>query len=253
MESHTEAAEKDTELFFELASGDRKGILLELQKDRLHLNEIAKRLDMTSTEALRQLQRLTEARLLDKMPDGKYALTSYAKLVLEASAPMKFISKHREYFLDHDAFLIPSEFRSRLGELSQCRLVNTTIETINETSDLINGAREFLDTMIVGLHVIDEKMKPRCEEGIRMRWLMQESFAPKAPSVLSSWKRLPEIRRTPRIFGHITMTEHVVIVTLRRNDGTLSYESFIGKDDSALKWAGELFTHEWEKAKPWYP
>ena len=54
---------------------------------------------------------------------------------------MEFVSKYRSYFLDYDAFLIPSEFRGRLGELSQCALVNTTVETINETSELIKGRR----------------------------------------------------------------------------------------------------------------
>jgi len=68
-------------------------ILSELQKENLHLNQVAKRVDMTASETLRQLQRLTEARLLDKMPDGSYRLTSYGILVLDISSPLVFISR----------------------------------------------------------------------------------------------------------------------------------------------------------------
>ena len=42
-------------LFFELASESRLGILRELQKENLKMQEIARRLDVTPTEAFRQL------------------------------------------------------------------------------------------------------------------------------------------------------------------------------------------------------
>ena len=85
------ADEVGPELFFQLASPDRKRILSELQKEDLHLNEMAKRLGMTATETLRQLQRMTEAHLLEKMPNGSYRLTPYAKIVLDVSAPLELI------------------------------------------------------------------------------------------------------------------------------------------------------------------
>jgi len=88
--------EKTADLFFQLASTGRRRILSEVQRHNLHLNEVAKRLGMTATETLRQLQRLTEAGLLEKKPDGKYQLTSYAKLVLDSSSPLDFISTYKE-------------------------------------------------------------------------------------------------------------------------------------------------------------
>jgi len=49
-----QAGPEDTvaDLFFQLASLDRKRILSELQKEDLHLNELAKRFDLTATEVL---------------------------------------------------------------------------------------------------------------------------------------------------------------------------------------------------------
>ena len=53
-------------LFFELASESRLNILRELKKENLKMQEIARRLDVTPTEAFRQLERLTAALLVQR-------------------------------------------------------------------------------------------------------------------------------------------------------------------------------------------
>jgi len=241
------------DLHFVLASVDRRRILDELQKEELHVNEVAKRLEMTATETLRQFQRMSEAGLLQKMPDGKYRVTPYSRLVLDTSSPLDFISNHKEYFKDHDAFLLPTEFRCRLGELSGCRLITTTIDTINEVTRMFGGAQKRIDTVTMGTENIIKIEEQRSREGIKVRWLMHESLKPKAPSLLRSWPQLPEIRWTPTVPGHIVVTDKAALLTIRANDGSMTYESFVGQDAVFMKWAGDLFTYEWDKAKPWYP
>jgi predicted transcriptional regulator len=246
--------EKPTELFFLLASTDRRRILSELQKENLKLNETAKRLDMTATEALRQLQRLTEGGLLEKIPDGKYRLTSYGKLALDSSSSLDFIAKFREFFLAHDASLLPNEYRARLGELSECQLASTTTETFNNTTGMIKNAQEKVDATIeVGFELHLQMMMQRLREGVKVRWLMQDSFLTKAKPMLRSEKLIPEMRLTPRLKGHIYVTDKAAAVTLRRNDGTMSLSSFFSENASFMKWASDLFTYEWQNAKPWIP
>jgi len=77
-------------LFFELASESRLSILRELQNENLKMQEIARRLDVTATEAFRQLERLSAASLVQRQPDGAYALTQYGKLELHLSSSMDF-------------------------------------------------------------------------------------------------------------------------------------------------------------------
>lgn len=246
--------ERPTELFFLLASTDRRRILSELQKENLKLNETAKRLDMTATEVLRQLQRLTEGGLLEKIPDGKYRLTSYGKLVLDSSSPLDFIAKFREFFLAHEASHLPDEHRARLGELAKCKLVGTTTETFNNTTGMIKNARERIDaTVEVGFELHLQMMMQRLREGVKVRWLMQESFLTKAKPMLQSEKQIPEMRSTPRLSGHVYVTDKAAAITLRRNDGTMSLSSLFGEDASFRKWASDLFTYEWQKAKSWVP
>ncbi len=72
-------------LFFELASESRLGILLELQTKELKMQEIARKLNLTHTETFRQLQRLSEALLVEKKPDGTYAITQNGKVLMELS------------------------------------------------------------------------------------------------------------------------------------------------------------------------
>ena len=119
-------------LFFELASESRLQILQELQTQKHKMKEVANRLDVTATEAFRQLQRLSEAMLVQKQPDGTFTLTSYGRLVLQLSGSYEFVSKHREYFLSHDVWSIPVQFVNRLGELSKTQLILDAMDNINK-------------------------------------------------------------------------------------------------------------------------
>ena len=241
-------------LFFELASESRLGVLHELQVKNLKMQELARKLDLTDTETCRQLQRLSEAHLIQKQVDGTYVLTTYAKLVLDTSASLGFIYKFREYFLNHNVCLLPLQFRARLVELSGAMLLTTAIDTFNTNTEMLRNAREKIDATIeVGLGNQLEIMKQRIAEGVKVRWLLQESYLPKARDVLGSFKKFPEMRHTAWLWGHLYQTENGANLQLRQNDGTQDYVSFHGKDPSFLQWANDFFTYEWEKAKPWHP
>lgn len=254
MQKPAQTEERATELFFQLASIDRKRILSELQSESLHLNEVAKRLGMTATETLRQLQRMTEARLLEKTPEGRYKLTPYAKIVLDASAPLDFISQFREFFMTHDSMLLPAEFRARLSELSGGVFVPETMETMNKVTEMLRSTHDKIEATIeLGFEVHLEIMKQRIADGVKVKWLMQESYLSKARELLRTVKKFPEMRHTPQLIGHIYIADNAASIALRLNDGTMDYASFHGEEPRFLGWASDLFVHEWEKAKPWYP
>ena len=71
-----EDQERIERLYFELASESRLSILQELSKQDGKMREIARKLELTTTEAFRQLQRLNDALLVQKNPEGAYALRS---------------------------------------------------------------------------------------------------------------------------------------------------------------------------------
>ena len=99
-----------------------------LEANNLKTQEIANRGNLSATEAVRQLQRLTEARLIQRKPDGSYAITEYGKTMMQLSRPFEFVFMHKDYFSTHDLWQIPLQFISRIGESVK-----------NETFDGYNG------------------------------------------------------------------------------------------------------------------
>ena len=252
-QSPPQPEDRAADLFFQLSSTDRKRILSELQKENIHLNGIAKRLDMTATETFRQLQRLTEAGLLERLPNGKYRLTLYAKLVLDMSSPLEFVSKFREHFQHHDTSPIPYEFRARLGELSGGEVTVNTVDMYNRVAEMFTNADKRIDATVEGFEYLLNKTLERLQQGLKVRWLMYESFRTKAKSILRSEKQFPEMRWTPGIPSvDICLTDKAAAIALTSNKD-ISYSIFFGSDPRFLRWTEDMFTYEWEKAKPWYP
>ena len=129
-------------LFYELASESRLGILRALQTKNYKMQEIARKLELTDTEAFRQLQRLSEAQLIQKQPDGTYTITEYGKLILQFSASYEFAFKFKQCLLTRNIWRIPEQFINRLGELSQATLSTDAIEMVNNAELLISSCRE---------------------------------------------------------------------------------------------------------------
>jgi predicted transcriptional regulator len=241
-----------SELYMLLSGTDRRRIVSELQKSSLHLNEIAKKFDLAATEALRQVHRLTEARLLERVPDGRYRATALSNLVLDTVAPMDFIVRFREFFLEHDVSVLPCELRSRLADLSGCTLLSTEVETFNRVTHSLTDAKKRIDgTIELGFDPHLEIMLRRIDQGLRVRWLIQESFLPSALKLLRGSERKPEVRCVPRLLWHVYLTELRASVAFRNLDGKMSYASFTGDSPIFLRWAGDLFTHGWNGAMEW--
>ncbi len=226
----------------------------ELQTNHLKLSEVAKLLDITATEALRQLQRLTDAGLLEKTSEGKYRSTPYSSLILESSATLGFISKHREFFLFHDASLIPPQFRARFGELSKAVLNTEMVSNINTGTEVLKNARKRIDVMadqrleqhgdIIRQHMLND--------GTKVRTLVQESLLDSVKGDIISTDS-GEMRSIPKICATVIMTENIAGFALTRLDGLMDYQVFVCRDPESMKWVGDLFEDQWNRAKPWHP
>ncbi len=251
----TDVDDRLSDLHFQLSNADRRRIVEELQKENLKLNEVSKKLDMTATEAFRQLQRLSESGLLEKIPDGKYRSTPYARLILESSATLDFVSKYREYFMEHDTSLMPLEFRIRLGELSETHLMTEAVPSLDGASEVFKRAEKRIDVMAeqrLGAH--DAIINQRLDEGVRVRLLVQESLLPTVrEGRVQPIKDQVEIRSVPKICSIVVLTEKHAGIGLPKMDGKMDYAIFAGADPESLKWAGDLFEDQWEKARPWHP
>jgi DNA-binding MarR family transcriptional regulator len=235
-------------LLFELASESRLGILRELQTKNLKMQEVARQLDLTATDAFRQLQRLSEASLIQRQPDGAYTITHYGRLVLQSTSSLEFLEKHREYFLTHDIRCLPGPFVNRIGELSQANLNMDSMENINRSEQIIREAQIFFwggggeqPLKSVG-HLVYEQMP----ESVRFRFLFPANFLPDDGDLYETPKNI-EWRRLADIPVTIVLSEKEGGIAFRLAGGRADYAGFIGKDPVFRNWVKDLFLYYWER------
>jgi predicted transcriptional regulator len=243
-----EVVERVCGLLFELSGSGRMSILLEIQKQRLKMSQISKMLDMTTTEVFRHLQRLSKAKLVQKDVDGSYGLTSFGKLVLSLLSDLNFVSKHGDYFMEHDASRVPLEFVSRIGELSAGALGADVMTCFRKAEIMLQEAQEYMwilsdQVLMSTAPIIAEKVK----RGVECRFMCPENIIP--PPGL---KPLPSAQKRvlAKIEACIVMTEKEALFCLPDLSGKMDYVGFISKDPKFHKWCKDLYLYCWEKAKP---
>ncbi len=235
-------------LFFELASENRLTILGMLRDESYKMQEIAQRLDVTATEVFRQLQRLTDVSLVHRLPDGAFTITEYGRLVLHLSAGYRFLSEHREYFLEHDIWTIPTQFINRLGELSETKLIMDTIKTVNMGVQIFLEAEEYawgLSERGASPDYLDPLMDKRVEEGLALKLMVPMSILPEAQSQTHS-KNI-EVRGFQECPAVIVVSEKAAMIVFPFTGGRLDYAGFYGGDPVFMNWARELFLYYWER------
>ena len=256
VDAQIEAEENEEffELLLSLSSSYRYSILSELRRQNsMKMQEIAKKLGMTATEAFRQLQRLTDAKLIQRMPDGSYTITQYALYALELSASFDFVSRHREYFLNHYSEHLPYQFLNRLGELSTGILETDVVTCLNNTTTVIGNAEQELciySNKALDAHV--DVARGLLSKGVKLRYIFQESLLTEMRP-LTGAKILPEIRIVPKVCGIMILTEKEALFALQGVGGKTEYIGFSGNDSKFMGWARDLFEYFWERAKPWSP
>jgi predicted transcriptional regulator len=228
-------------LFFELASESRISILRKLNEKSWKMNSLARKLDLTTTETFRQLQRLKEASLVEKQPDGAYAITPYGRFVLQLSSSLEFVFKHKQYFLTHDVGQIPQQFVSRIGELSQTKLIMGMIESTTKSSTLIGEAKQFMwGISPEPLPSSFDEVTKQIPKGVEYRIL-----SPQPPV------RMPNLenRTLSDVPVIMAITEKEATLSFRFLGGRVDYACFFGNDPLFLTWIKDLFLYYWDRGK----
>ena len=237
-------------LYFELASESRLNILRELRGESLRMQEIARRLDMTATEVFRQLQRLSGVFLVHRQPEGTFTITQYGRLVLHLSSSLEFISKHRDFFMNHDVWRLPIQFVDRMGELSQTNLVMDSVDSINRCVQVFLEAEKYawgLSEHGRGPEHVNPQMIERIHEGVKVKLLIPEKYL--STETQHTDLKNVEMRGLPEIPAVMVISENEAAVCFRFIGGRLDYAGFFGKDPAFLGWARDLFQHYWDMGK----
>ncbi len=212
------------------------------------MQEVARRLDLSATDAFRQLQRLNEALLIQRQPDGSYTITQYGRLVLQSTSSLEFLEKHREYFLTHDLCSLPYQFVNRIGELSGASLSMDSMENINRAEQIVREAEHYFwgGGGEQPLRSVGHMAYEQIPEKVRFRFLFPPNFLPEGADLRETPKNI-EWRSLPDIPVSIVLNEKEAGVAFRLIGGRADYAAFIGKDPVFLNWVKDLFLYYWEK------
>lgn len=239
------------ELLFELASSERLRIMLLVDKQELKLSHISKKLDMTVTEASRHLQRLSEARLLEKDVEGLYKLTPFGQLTLSLIPSFDFISMYRDYFATHTLSRLPYEFIGRMGDLANCAFSDDVMVAFHSVESLIEEAKEYVwilsnQVLMSTMPLLEQAVK----RGVKFQLIVPEDMVPPP-----GFKPLPEIpklierRILSRVDLIIAMSERQARLSFPTRDDKMDYIGFGSTDERGHKWCMDLFRHYWEEAR----
>ncbi len=235
------------ELFTELSSENRLGILQTLDKKPMIFTSLIKEVDMNSTEASRQLSRLTEAQLIEKKGDGKYHNTLFGKLVLSSISDLNFISEKSGYFLNHDTAQIPPDLLRQIDALSSGELVTGVYNILNTHEKLGDGIKSYMwymsdDFPRHHLPYIENKL----EKGMEIRVILPKDL--RSPSKLSEKnKRKIELKVSDEITISVIVSDNFSMFELPGLDGKIDQNTAIfGYDDQFREWCKKLFQYYWE-------
>ena len=236
------------DLLFELSNEERQKILLELEKGPNNLTRIAKKLDFTAQGTSRHVARLLQMSLITRNLEGNYILTPYGRVSLKLLSAYEFLSKNRQYFLSHDASVLPYEFINRLGELSESYLQEDFITNYVLEGEMARQAEEYAYSIGWQLNVnatpiVAEKVKL----GVKFRTILPETIV--LPPGFRPAEGV-ERRLLPKVQLGFTVTDKKAIFGLPTLDGKTDGANFVSEDPKFRKWCVDLFNYYWAQGKP---
>ncbi len=254
-------------IFFELSNEDRLEILFKLQEDHMKVTMLSRELEITTQECSRHIARLSEAKLVEKDPEGFFNLTQYGRASLKLIPSWRFISEHSYYFNTHSLEKIPSEFVCRIGELRKSEPTENVMVTFHIVESLIKNAEEYVwlmnDQYLLNTLPL---LRERLEKGVTVRTFEPQTMEPKRildpmrPHYIDEddeiffmkvWESgQVSTRFSDDIEAFLYVSEKEAVIAFPLSDGSFDYLGFYSKEPSMRRFCRDLFDSCWEKGVP---
>jgi predicted transcriptional regulator len=235
---------------FELSHPERLKMLQMLQDEPMRLSQISNKLEVTTAEVSRHLDRLNKARLIERDSENNYHLTPFAVAVLSEFLNFEFLAQNTEFFINHDLSLLPQHLHW-FHSMSKGKFIIGTLEVSSEIKDLSVNTRKYIyvisEEVMRGLVELDCK---RNDEGIHFKKIYPKG-ADLPREYLDRLGDTFEIKTLEYIPLGFKMNEKTAGLVLRDMKGNLDYsKGFIGEDETFRLWTEAIFDYYWKRAKP---
>ncbi len=237
-----------SELLFELASDERMAILTEMESQPLRQSDVARKLSLTVQEASRQLERLTEAKLVSKDSESRYGITSFGRIVLAILPSFRFVQEQRDFLLVHDVSSLPASFIHRLGELSSHRSISKLDETMAHLEEVVKGAEKYV--WIMADQNVRQAYPHEHPAGVPFRLILPKSVDSETVQTLRT--RIGgtlQIARVAKVNLTMAMNEKTAAVYFQNRDGQMDFmRGFASEESTFHRWCEDLFGFFWNQA-----
>jgi len=246
------------QLLFELSHPVRFEILHTLAEKPQRLTKIGEQVDANNPEVSRHLDRLKKSNLVDKDKDGYYHTTTFGKLTMSILPFLSFITKHPEFFLEHDLSYLPPEFLCRLGELESCEIVEGFTINFYRLDEMSRKAQKRIYTISKEsvTEMSEENMedfKKTLADDFFLRFMFPTSQL-EDENLMKFLDGSPDQDRYHRVVPEAplfcTICDDEAMIAFLGNNGKTDFStSFYSKDPVVIKWCEDLLNHLWNNGK----
>jgi predicted transcriptional regulator len=243
------SAYADTEkTFFELASEQRLAIIFRLNEKKAKISQLAKDLGITMQEAHRNVNRLQDAGLIEKDPEGIFSLTTFGNTIIKQIPTFNYLSKHKEYFSEHILGELPIKFIMRLGALDSCEFVKGVVAILERWKDVYRQADQYIYEIVpqVPIDLIEPAVMRVKEKGIKYSYVLpKDVIIPKGRKDLL--KKLGHNELLNKGAIERRMVENVqVAVILNEKQASVLFPNQKGETDMNMMFvSSDSVFHEW--------
>ena len=241
---------KCTSLMFELSHPERLKMLNILRERPMRLSVISKKMDITTAEVSRHMDRMVKTKLIEKNGDNYYRITQFASIILNEFSNIDFLTKHVDFFLNHNLTLIPPEIQW-FSAMAEGEFIEGALEITSLMWEYNLGADKYIyeisDQIMRAMVDITSK---KIDEGVIVKKIYPKD-AQIPYKYASRINENHEIRTLEEIPLSMTITDKNVGISFRGENGNIDFSSSIkGENEDFRRWAAAIFEYFWKKSKP---
>ena len=246
--------------FLELASEQRLKILSNLSTKSMRVSVLAKKIDVTSQEIHRNLERLSNSGFVKKGVDEHFHITTIGQLMLSQMPIMFFVTKNQKYFASHDVGVLPAKFSRRLGVLENCEHIKGVTNVLDKWKSIYNNSKEYIwDITNEAPSGMDETLLKRIKNDVKYRHIVSKDLDEheERPSNLQKLGYYDLINQGKIERKELTKTKTILILNEKEagiifptSDGDPDLRHmFYGDSVMFLDWCVDYFDYYWKKSK----
>lgn len=247
--------------FLEVSSEQRLKIIQLVNEKEYRLSELAKKLEATTPEVHRNLERLEKSGFILKNVKGHFELTTLGQMVLSLIPNLAFVIEHKKYFLEHPINSLPHKFVSRFGELFECKLLTSYVDVFEYWKNIYENSQEYIYNILYDVPYFDDFTKPihdKLSSGVKIKSIFYEKamVSNTREDVVKKLKKFidnGDIQRmmTKKITPAVILNEKQSCLIFPNADGKLDAGyAFVGEDMLFHQWCFDYFNYSWYNATP---